>query len=99
MITHPKARKMYDALYDDGGMKQKIGCNTYLLYNKMKKVSVVASRDFALILHAVQEESGILQAISFSVEHELIPEVKGCVRAELFVSEFFLIRHRWAAGT
>ena len=77
---------MYDALYDDGGMKQKIGVNTYLLYNKMKKISVVASRDLALVLHAVQEDSGLLQAVSFSIEHEMIPEVKGCVRAELFVS-------------
>lgn len=86
MITHPKARKTYDAIYDDGGMKMKIGVNTYLLYNKMKKVSVVASRDFCLVLHTVHEDSGLMQAVSFSIEHEAIPEMKGNVRAELFVS-------------
>jgi hypothetical protein len=86
MIMHPKARKMYDAIYDEGGMKMKIGVNTYLLYQKMKKVSVVASRDLCLVLHTVLEDSGVMQAVSFSIEHDSVPELKGNVRAELFVS-------------
>jgi len=67
---------------------KKIGANTYLLYTKMKKISVVSSRDICVLLHFVHEANGDIKVCTFSVRDPDVPEKKGCVRAELLVSLF-----------
>ena len=88
MILNPAYRKTYDVMFEEGGMQKAVGPNTYIMYNKMKKVSVVASRDVCIILHVEKNKDGSYKTFSYSVEDDDIPEKKGCVRAYLNVSAF-----------
>ena len=77
MAVHPDYRKTYDVLFEEGGMQKKLGANTYLMYNKMKRISVVASRDFCVVLHPVKELNGVIKLVTYSIEHNDVPEKKG----------------------
>ncbi len=44
-------RKDYDATYDDGWALEKVAHQTFIQYQRTKKVAVVSARDFIYILH------------------------------------------------
>lgn len=44
-------RKDYDAVYDEGRILQKIADQTFIMYQKTKKIAVVSARDFVFMLH------------------------------------------------
>lgn len=50
IIGNLKFRKDYDDTYDDGYALQAIAHQTFIQYQKTKKVAVVSARDFVYIL-------------------------------------------------
>jgi hypothetical protein len=44
-------RKDYDETYDDGWALDKVAHQTFIQYQRSKKVAVVSARDFVYILH------------------------------------------------
>lgn len=53
-LNDDRYREKYDGDIEKSDLIRKIAANTYLLYQKTKKVMVVASRDMVLIYHTIK---------------------------------------------
>lgn len=51
VICDDRYRRSFDSNYDNGHYIQRIADQTYLMYQRTKKVAIVAARDFVFVLH------------------------------------------------
>ena len=91
LVGNLEWRLKYDKMYESGANFMKVGANTFLAYQKFKRIAIVASRDFFLILHMHQATDGTITVIVCNhVDSKLCPEVKGCVRGTLHIASWKL---------
>lgn len=77
-------RHLYDANNDSGKMFAKVADQTFIVYQKTKKVAVVSARDFILIAHYNMMPDGSIYVIVLDANRDdLEPETKGVVRASV----------------
>jgi CRISPR/Cas system endoribonuclease Cas6 (RAMP superfamily) len=57
VISNTDYRSHYDTTYDTGRLLERIADQTLYVHQKLKKIAVVAARDFMIVLHynAVRE--------------------------------------------
>lgn len=81
-------KRIYDSSYDEGKMIDRIADQMFLVSQKSKKVSIVASRDFVLTIYSYMAADGTIYGIAFDADMPgLVPETKGVIRASTAVSE------------
>ncbi len=51
VISNSDLKKQFDDTYEDGRLIEKIADQTYIMYQRVKKVAIVSGRDFVLLLH------------------------------------------------
>eukprot|EP00347_Sterkiella_histriomuscorum_P015762 403355775 len=97
-------RKEYDDTYDDGYALDLIAHQTFIQYQKTKKVAVVSARDFVYILSVnkvqqkllnsfiIQRPDGIIYAmVNSTTREDLKPPEKSVVRGELDLGGWRLV--------
>ena len=90
-IQNIRYRSDYDKVYESGDNFAKIADQTYLVYQKSKKISIVKSRDFVMILHFNITPTGIIHIIGMSIDREdLYPLNKDTVRGWIPVILFYV---------
>lgn len=86
-ITNGDQKKIFDSTFDEAKNLEKIADQTYFQWQKVKKVMVVAARDFALIVHFNKMPNGTIYILAFDAgKPDLVPETKGITRASVAVS-------------
>ncbi|CDW89743.1 start domain containing protein [Stylonychia lemnae] len=84
VIGDTKYRNDYDPVYDHSNFLEKVAHQTFIVYQKTKKVAVVSSRDFIFVLHLNKMPDGTIYALVFSIDRDdLHPPEKNSVRGWL----------------
>eukprot|EP00347_Sterkiella_histriomuscorum_P015068 403358431 len=84
VIGDSKYRNDYDPVYDYSTFLEKVADQTFIVYQKTKKVAVVSSRDFVFCLHINKMPDGTIYALVFSIDRDdMKPPEKGTVRGWL----------------
>ncbi len=74
MANDPKYRSKYDSSYFNSYYLEKINDFTWINYTRVKKVSVVAGRDWILIYNYKVTDDGTIYITCFSDDREdLVP--------------------------
>ena len=90
LLCDERYKKTYDDNFDEGHVIEKFADQSYFTWFKVKKVSVVSPRDFVLILHFNQMPDGTIYIMGFDAGNpDLVPEIKGLIRASVPVSKIF----------
>ncbi|CDW82258.1 star-related lipid transfer protein 4 [Stylonychia lemnae] len=77
-------RKYFDPVFDFSTVLERVADQTYMVYQKTKRVAIVSARDFMFILHLNKMPNGTIYAIVFSIDADHIrPQQKGIVRGWL----------------
>ena len=63
LMTNDAYRTQYDATYDEGRVIDRIGDQTWLIYQKSKKISIVAAREFFMCMHYNMVSSFLLMIV------------------------------------
>lgn len=84
VIGNEKYRKTFDLNFHSQRFMERIAEQTYLIYYKTKRVSIVEPRDFVLICHLNKTPEGVIYIVSVDAgRSDLVPETKGVVRGAL----------------
>jgi len=84
LIGNDSYRVQYDGTYDEGKVIDRIADQTYFVYQKSKKISIVSARDFVLIMHCNVKPDGTIYVLAFdSGRNDLYPETKGVIRGSV----------------
>ena len=83
----------YDSSYKEGRTLDKLGIGADLsfYYSRYKGGTMISDRDFCFIGASVKEDDGTILICYTSAEHPDAPEVKKCVRGELYVGGWVII--------
>lgn len=73
-ILNSDIRPEYDFNFERGQILTDIGCNTFVAYNKFKKIVVVSSRDMVLLSNLRSFPDGTMVVSAQSVEWPDMPE-------------------------
>eukprot|EP01135_Chromosphaera_perkinsii_P010166 Nk52_evm32s2039 gene=Nk52_evmTU32s2039 len=90
IIMEKEERLCYDEMYEDGGPIEQLDSQTQIDYAIMKKVAMVAQRDFVNLTHWRVEEDGTILIIAMEHEHPNKPPKSPVVRARCICGGYVL---------
>lgn len=91
-LADGEARLKYDVNIQETSFIKKVAVNTYVGYQKSKKIVIVSERDFVIVQHFVRHKNGDMQIVVFAdSEYEnLVPADKSrAVRGSVYVGGWY----------